>query len=83
MKYIDAEKLKRFVDELKQFIYDLIKKDKAVGKEPDDDLFTILGHLEIKAHPRWPILDACWNEIHDAEIVEHQKWIENLRGRLK
>lgn len=24
-----------------------------------------------------------WNEIHDAEIVEHQKWIENLRGRLK
>lgn len=27
--------------------------------------------------------DACWNEIHDAEIVEHQKWIENLRGRLK
>ena len=47
------------VDELKKFIYDLIKKDKAVGKEPDDDLFTILGHLEIKAHPRWPILDAC------------------------
>lgn len=35
------------VDELKQFIYDLIKKDKAVGKEPDDDLFTILGHLGV------------------------------------
>lgn len=32
---------------------------------------------------RYDGTDACWNEIHDAEIVEHQKWIENLRGRLK
>lgn len=54
-KFVDAE-------ELSQFILDLIKKGRKAGREIGDEVFTILGHIQMVAYPkeeRVPILDAC------------------------
>ena len=54
-KFVDAE-------ELSQFIMDLIKKGRKAGREIGDEVFTILGHIQMVAYPKKemvPILDAC------------------------
>ena len=54
-KFVDAE-------ELSQFIMGLIKKGRKAGREIGDEVFTILGHIQMVAYPKEemvPILDAC------------------------